>query len=90
MSFLLHCPTCGERSVYEFQFGGEVRPRPAVDAPRQAWVGYVYWKDNSPGMQTEWWYHKLGCKLWFVAERNTTSNEVFGSYFPEASPGEKK
>ena len=90
MSFLLHCPTCGERSVYEFQFGGEVRARPAIEAPREAWVGYVYWRDNSPGVQKEWWYHKLGCKLWFIAERNTTSNQVLRSYFAESkSRGEK-
>ena len=90
MSFLLHCPTCGERSVYEFQFGGKVRARPAIEAPREAWVGYVYWRDNSPGMQKEWWYHKLGCKLWFIAERNTTSNQVLRSYFAELeSRGEK-
>ena len=90
MSFLLHCPTCGERSVYEFQFGGEVRARPAIEASREAWVGYVYWRDNSPGMQKEWWYHKLGCKLWFIAERNTTSNQVLRSYFAESkSRGEK-
>ena len=25
MSFLLNCPNCGERSVQEFRFGGEVR-----------------------------------------------------------------
>ena len=29
MSFLLRCPHCGERSVYEFRFGGESRKRPA-------------------------------------------------------------
>ena len=49
MSFLLHCPICGKRSVYEFQFGGEVRARPAIEAPREAWVGYVYWRDIPPG-----------------------------------------
>ena len=36
MSFLLPCPNCGKRSVYEFQFGGEMRSRPPVDAPREA------------------------------------------------------
>src|SRR5437867_12087178 len=55
-----------------FNSGGEVRARPAIEASREAWVGYVYWRDNSPGMQKEWWYHKLGCKLWFIAERNTS------------------
>ena len=29
MSFLLACPLCGPRDVYEFRFGGEVQKRPA-------------------------------------------------------------
>ena len=33
MSFLLPCPNCGKRSVYEFRFGGEVKQTPAPDAP---------------------------------------------------------
>ena len=28
MSFLMPCPHCGDRSVYEFRFGGEVKQRP--------------------------------------------------------------
>ncbi|HYM13495.1 MAG TPA: sarcosine oxidase subunit delta [Bryobacterales bacterium] len=91
MSFLLPCPNCGKRSVYEFQFGGEVLARPPVDASREAWTSYVYWRDNSPAVQKEWWFHRLGCKLWFIAERNTTSNQVLASYFAEqAPPGENR
>jgi sarcosine oxidase subunit delta len=86
MSFLLKCPNCGSRSVYEFQYGGEVRPRPAVEAPREAWINYVYWRANATGLQKEWWYHKLGCRLWFVAERNATTNTVLNSYLPESAP----
>ena len=31
MSFLIPCPHCGNRSVYEFRFGGEVKkPEPGI------------------------------------------------------------
>ncbi len=30
MSFLIPCPHCGNRSVYEFRFGGEVKAAPAA------------------------------------------------------------
>jgi sarcosine oxidase subunit delta len=68
--------------VYEFQFGGEIRRRPAPEAPREEWTDYIYWRSNSPGLQTEWWNHRGGCRMWFVAERNTSTNEVLKSYFP--------
>ena len=85
MSFLLPCPNCGTRSVYEFTYGGELRTRPRVDAPAAEWVRYVYWKENTTGVAREWWFHRQGCRLWFVAERNATTNEVRDSYFYERS-----
>jgi heterotetrameric sarcosine oxidase delta subunit len=90
MSFLLNCPNCGQRSAYEFQYGGEVRSRPGVEAQREAWTSYVYWRANSPGVQKEWWNHKLGCRDWFLAERNTTTNKVIACYFPEQDPRRDK
>ena len=76
MSFLLGCPHCGPRDVYEFRYGGEYQKRPAADAPRDAWVGYLYLRSNEAGVQREWWYHRLGCGLWFLAWRDTRSNTV--------------
>src|SRR5438105_4577778 len=32
MSFLIKCPHCGDRGVYEFRFGGEVKARPEPGA----------------------------------------------------------
>ncbi|MBM3774849.1 MAG: sarcosine oxidase subunit delta [Acidobacteria bacterium] len=82
MSFLMDCPNCGERSVYEFQYGGEVKSRPLAGAPRQEWTRYLYWRTNSASVAREWWFHKLGCRVWFQAERNATTNEVKSSYLP--------
>jgi sarcosine oxidase delta subunit len=30
-------------------------------------------------VQREWWYHRIGCGLWFVAERDTRTNEVLST-----------
>ena len=83
MAFLLACPNCGERGVYEFRFGGEVTPRPAPDAPQAEWTAYSYLRRNVAGEQREWWYHSFGCRRWFVAVRDTVTNEVRETSWPE-------
>ena len=83
MSFTIKCPNCGDRSVYEFRFGSEVKPRPNADASDEEWQRYSYADRNEAGIQKEWWYHRLGCQQWFVARRNTVTNEVLSSFFPE-------
>jgi sarcosine oxidase subunit delta len=85
VSFLLRCPQCGDRSVYEFRFGGEVKQRPAPDASDLDWTHYTYTKVNQAGVQKEWWYHRSGCRQWFQALRNTLTNEVQDSFFLEES-----
>ena len=83
MAFLLKCPNCGDRSVYEFRFGGEIKPRPTPDAPDEAWQRYSYTAQNTAGVQREWWYHTLGCRQWLTATRNTVTNEVLETTLPE-------
>jgi heterotetrameric sarcosine oxidase delta subunit len=85
VSFLLRCPHCGERSVYEFRFGGEIKERPALDAPAREWVDYRFNRANTAGVQTEWWFHQSGCRQWLQAVRNTLSNEVLQTFFPGES-----
>ena len=86
MSFLLACPTCGPRDVYEFRWGGAYSRRPAPGASREAWVGYLYLRDNEAGPQEEWWYHRLGCRRWFLAVRDTRTNEVARTFWPPGPP----
>jgi sarcosine oxidase subunit delta len=86
---LLNCPNCGERNVAEFRFGGEYRaaPRnPEEPATDTAWAGYLYLRENKLGVQKEWWYHRLGCGCWFLAERHTKTHKVEKTYLwePEA------
>jgi sarcosine oxidase subunit delta len=82
MSFLIECPNCGPRSVYEFRFGGEVHGRPLQTAPSQEWVRYSYMRQNAVGLQKEWWFHRFGCRKWFLAVRDTTTNVVQETSLP--------
>src|SRR6188508_1655308 len=78
MSFQLECPNCGCRPVWEFHYGGPTRSRPAADAQLtdRQWAEYLYSRENVAGEQTEWWYHRSACKLWFQAKRSTVTNVV--------------
>ena len=75
---LINCPNCGPRNSHEYRHGGEYNPRPGT--PDQAssgeWTNYVYMRANHRGEQLEWWYHRAGCGLWFLARRDTRTNQV--------------
>ncbi len=86
MSFLIPCPNCGKRSVYEFRFGGEVKSRPAPGSTAEAWLSYSYATANRERPQKEWWYHTHGCRQWFFAMRDTLTNEVTETSLPEEAP----
>ena len=63
-----------------------MKARPLPDASQAEWVEYSYAKTNTPGEHTEWWYHRLGCRQWFVAVRNTSTNEVLRTLVPDDRP----
>jgi heterotetrameric sarcosine oxidase delta subunit len=87
MSFLLTCPHCGIREVTDFAYGGEVVPRPKERPSERELNDYNYFRRNVAGVQREWWYHRSGCRTWFLAERDTRTNEVLSVSVPE-DPGE--
>ncbi len=76
MSFLLTCPNCGVREVTDFGFGGELSKRPSGSPGQRGLNTYNYFRRNVAGVQKEWWYHRSGCRAWFTAECDTTTNEV--------------
>ncbi len=82
MSFILTCPNCGPRDVYEFRFGGEIQRRPTPGSDPETWAHYRYLKDNVAGVEREWWYHRMGCKKWFHGERDTRDNNVIRTTWP--------
>jgi sarcosine oxidase subunit delta len=83
MSYILTCPNCGEREVTDFSYGGEVVPRPKQKPSERELNTYNYFRRNVAGVQREWWYHRSGCRAWFLAERDTTTNEVKWVGLPE-------
>ena len=79
MSFLLSCPLCGPRDVYEFRFGGEAQKRPEPGSDQHTWGEYLYMRTNVSGVERAWWFHRAGCRRWFQAERDTRTNTVIRS-----------
>jgi heterotetrameric sarcosine oxidase delta subunit len=86
VSFLLTCPNCGVREVTDFGFGGEVSPRPRSRPSFRELNSYNYFRRNVAGVQREWWFHRSGCRAWFIAERDTVTNEVLFTARPDEAP----
>jgi sarcosine oxidase subunit delta len=73
------CPHCGTRGLEEFLYHGDasvIRPRDGGAAPTEAWTGYVYFRDNGNGVQSELWYHTAGCHAWLVVARDLKSHDI--------------
>ena len=85
MSFLLTCPNCGVREVTDFGYGGEVSVRPTSRPGRRELNEYNYFRRNVGRVQREWWYHRAGCRAWFVADRDTRTNDVKWTALPGES-----
>jgi sarcosine oxidase subunit delta len=75
----INCPYCGERGVEEFTYRGDatvVRPTSLEVTATDAWVDYVYLRDNPAGLHREHWYHGAGCHAWLVVTRDTRTHEI--------------
>ena len=51
-----------------------------------AFNAYIYFRRNVAGSQREWWHHRSGCRAWFLAERDTRTNEVLRTELPRGEP----
>jgi sarcosine oxidase subunit delta len=76
MASLIPCPHCGSRPKEEFTVKGAALTRPAPDADKEAWMDYVYLRDNPRGLLQEYWHHTSGCRRWLVLTRNTATHEI--------------
>ena len=76
MASLIDCPHCGPRPKEEFGVKGAVLPRPAADAGADAWMDYVYLRENPRGGHREYWHHAGGCRRWLVVTRDTLTHAV--------------
>jgi methylglutamate dehydrogenase subunit B len=86
VSFVVRCPNCGPRESTDFSFGGEVTARPRSTPTARELAAYNYFRDNVAGVQREWWYHRSGCGAWFIAERDTRTNEMLLTELPRDAP----
>ena len=86
VSFLLTCPNCGVREVTDFGYGGEVSVRPTSRPDRRQLNEYNYFRRNVAGPQREWWFHRSGCRAWFLAQRDTRTNVVEWTALPADAP----
>ena len=83
MSFLVSCPDCGRREVGEFSFGGESNKRVGPGSTPSELARYLFFRQNVAGPQVEWWFHRDGCQQWFLARRDTRTNQIEVTYWPE-------
>src|SRR5882757_1812965 len=82
---LIPCPWCGPRDEAEFHYGGQAHvpypetPSALTDAQ---WARYLFFRANPKGPFAERWMHSAGCRRWFNAVRDTSTNEFVDSARP--------
>ena len=77
---IMTCPLNGPRNISEFAWGGEVKTMPdPLTASDDEWAEYVFLENNTAGVVREWWCH-LPTSYWFIAERNTVTDEIIRTY----------
>ncbi|ODR99986.1 sarcosine oxidase subunit delta [Methyloceanibacter methanicus] len=78
------CPYCGERALDEFTYRGDAtvkRPDSLDENTAEAWVDYVYLRDNPAGPHKELWHHGAGCHAWLEVTRDTVTHEILDVAF---------
>jgi len=80
----LRCPHCGLRDEAEFRYRGDATQlRPAGSAPREAFVHYVYARNNPKGWHVEWWMHVAGCRAVLRVVRHPVTHEIHSVTLPQ-------
>ncbi|MBG0850852.1 sarcosine oxidase subunit alpha family protein [Streptomyces spinoverrucosus] len=80
---LIPCPWCGPRDEAEFHYGGQAHvpyPENPASLSDEEWARYLFFRDNPKGPFAERWSHAAGCRRWFNAVRDTSTNEVLAVY----------
>jgi sarcosine oxidase subunit delta len=77
---IMTCPLNGPRNISEFAWGGEVKAMPdPLSCSDDEWAEYVFLENNTAGVVREWWCH-LPTSYWFIAERDTVTDEIIRTY----------
>ncbi len=86
---IINCPYCGERDQSEFSNGGQAhvaRPKDPEKLNDKEWSEYVFVRSNPKGVFFERWVHTHGCRKWFNAARNTSTDEILKIYKLNETP----
>ena len=77
---LMNCPLNGLRNISEFVCGGEVSHMPdPKNGSDKEWADFIFMENNTKGVIKEWWLH-AATSYWFIAERNTETDEIINTY----------
>ncbi len=79
---LISCPWCGPRDEIEFAFGGPADVALPADPDAvddAAWAEFLFHRQAPAGESKERWCHSAGCRRWFTAVRDQSTNR-----FPSA------
>ncbi len=80
---IMTCPLNGPRNISEFVCGREVREMPdPLSSSDEAWAAHLFLEDNVAGEVIEWWMH-APTSYWFIARRNTITEEIVRTYSVE-------
>lgn len=80
---LINCPWCGHREEVEFHYGGQAHVAYPADPQAlsdEQWARFVFFRDNPKGPFAERWNHRLGCRRWFNAIRDTRTYRFLAVY----------
>ena len=77
---IMPCPLNGPRNIQEFICAGPVEPHPDPNrCSDDEWAEFVWLEENLAGVVREWWCH-AATSYWFIAERNTVTDEILATY----------
>ncbi len=77
---ILHCPMNGPRNINEFVCFGEVDASSHdLGNSDEKWIARLWAHDTIMGRRLEWWCHTAS-SYWFVAERDTVTDEVIRTF----------
>ena len=77
---IMPCPLNGPRNIQEFICAGPVEAQPdPTRCTDEEWSAFVWMEENRAGVVREWWCH-AATSYWFIAERNTVTDEILATY----------
>lgn len=80
---VMTCPLNGARNISEFICGREVKEMPdPASCSDETWAVHLFMEDNVAGEVVEWWMH-TPTSYWFIARRNTITEEIIKTYTVE-------